>query len=170
MLRHRFILFFLLAITLLVSCSISYKFNGASIDYTKVKTISIKDFPNQAASVYPLLSQMFTDKLKDIYIRQTRLEMVKDNGDLDIEGEITGYDLSHLAVKEDAFASRTRLTVTIRVRYTNQSKPEEDFEQTFSAYREFDANQMLQQVQEELCTEITEELVDQIYNATVANW
>lgn len=170
MLKNKIIALFFLAMALLVSCSISYKFNGASIDYTKVKTISIKDFPNQAALVYPVLSQMFTDKLKDIYIRQTRLEMVKDNGDLDIEGEIIGYELAAMAVKEDAYASRTKLTITVRVRYTNQSKPEEDFEQSFSAYREFDANQMLQQVQEELCTEITEELVDQIYNATVANW
>lgn len=170
MLKNKIIALFFLAMALLVSCSISYKFNGASIDYTKVKTISIKDFPNQAPLVYPVLSQMFTDKLKDIYIRQTRLEMVKDNGDLDIEGEIIGYELAAMAVKEDAYASRTKLTITVRVRYTNQSKPEEDFEQSFSAYREFDANQMLQQVQEELCTEITEELVDQIYNATVANW
>ncbi len=170
MLKNKIIALFFLALALLVSCSISYKFNGASIDYTKVKTISIKDFPNQASLVYPVLSQMFTDKLKDIYIRQTRLEMVKDNGDLDIEGEIIGYELAAMAVKEDAYASRTKLTITVRVRYTNQSKPEEDFEQSFSAYREFDANQMLQQVQEELCTEITEELVDQIYNATVANW
>lgn len=169
MLKHKFILsFFVMA--LLVSCSISYKFNGASIDYTKVRTISIKDFPNQAPLIYPVLSQMFTDKLKDIYIRQTRLEMVKDNGDLDIEGEITGYDLTPMAVKEDAIASQTKLTVTVRVRYTNQTKPEEDFEQSFSAYREFDSNLMLQQVQEELCTQIAEELVDQIYNATVANW
>lgn len=170
MLKNKIIALFFLTLALLVSCSISYKFNGASIDYTKVKTISIKDFPNQASLVYPVLSQMFTDKLKDIYIRQTRLEMVKDNGDLDIEGEIIGYELAAMAVKEDAYASRTKLTITVRVRYTNQSKPEEDFEQSFSAYREFDANQMLQQVQEELCTEITEELVDQIYNATVANW
>lgn len=170
MLKNKIIALFFLTMALLVSCSISYKFNGASIDYTKVKTISIKDFPNQAPLVYPVLSQMFTDKLKDIYIRQTRLEMVKDNGDLDIEGEIIGYELAAMAVKEDAYASRTKLTITVRVRYTNQSKPEEDFEQSFSAYREFDANQMLQQVQEELCTEITEELVDQIYNATVANW
>ena len=170
MLKNKIIALFFLTMALLVSCSISYKFNGASIDYTKVKTISIKDFPNQAPLVYPVLSQMFTDKLKDIYIRQTRLEMVKDNGDLDIEGEIIGYELAAMAVKEDAYASRTKLTITVRVRYTNQSKPEEDFEQSFSAYREFDANQMLQQVQEELCTEITEVLVDQIYNATVANW
>ena len=152
------------------ACSISYKFTGASIDYTKVKTITIQDFPNQAPLVYPQLSQLFTEGLKDIYVRQTRLEMVNNNGDLELEGEITGYDLSNTAVKEDAYASLTKLTVTVRVRYSNRVNPDEDFEQSFSAYREFDANTMLEQVQEELCTEIIEELVDQIYNATVANW
>ena len=158
-------------LALLVSaCSISYKFNGASIDYTKVKTITIQDFPNQAPLVYPQLSQLFTEGLKYIYVRQTRLEMVNNNGDLELEGEITGYDLSNTAVKEDAYASLTKLTVTVRVRYSNRVNPDEDFEQSFSAYREFDANTMLEQVQEELCTEIIEELVDQIYNATVANW
>ena len=158
-------------LVLLVSaCSISYKFNGASIDYTKVKTITIQDFPNQAPLVYPQLSQLFTEGLKDIYVRQTRLEMVNNNGDLELEGEITGYDLSNTAVKEDAYASLTKLTVTVRVRYSNRVNPDEDFEQSFSAYREFDANTMLEQVQEELCTEIIEELVDKIYNATVANW
>lgn len=155
---------------LLTACSISYKFNGASIDYTKVKTVSIQDFPNQAPLVYPQLSQLFTEGLKDIYVRQTRLEMVNNNGDLELEGEITGYDLSNTAVKEDAYASLTKLTVTVRVRYANRVNPDEDFEQSFSAYREFDANTMLEQVQEELCTEIIDELVDQIYNATVANW
>lgn len=155
---------------LVTACSISYKFNGASIDYTKVKTITIKDFPNQAPLVYPPLSQNFTEALKDIYTRQTRLQLVNNNGDLDLEGEITGYELTPMAVKEDAYASQTKLTITVRVRYSNRVNPDEDFEQSFSAYREFDANQMLQDVQDELCEEIVEELVDQIYNATVANW
>ena len=155
---------------LVTACSISYKFNGASIDYTKVKTITIKDFPNQAPLVYPPLSQNFTEALKDIYTRQTRLQLVNNNGDLDLEGEITGYALTPMAVKEDAYASQTKLTITVRVRYSNRVNPDEDFEQSFSAYREFDANQMLQDVQDELCEEIVEELVDQIYNATVANW
>ena len=113
---------------------------------------------------------MFTEALKDIYIRQTRLQLVRSNGDLDLEGEITGYELTPMAVKEDAYASQTRLTITVRVRYSNRVTPDEDFEQTFSAYREFDSNEMLQNVQDSLCKEIVEELVDQIYNATVANW
>ena len=154
----------------LTACSISYKFNGASIDYTKVKTITIKDFPNQAPLVYPQLSQEFTEALKDIYIRQTRLQLVNDNGDLELEGEITGYQLTPMAVKEDAWSSQTKLTITVRVRYSNRTNPDEDFEQTFSAYQEFDATRMLQDVEPENVPLIIEEIVDQIYNATVANW
>ena len=152
------------------ACSISYNFNGASIDYTKVKTIMISDFTNQASYVNPTLAPEFTEELKDIYIRQTRLEQVKSNGDLALEGEVTGYDFTPMAVKEDAIASQTRLTITVRVRYMNNTNPDEDFEQSFSAYREFDSNLMLQQVESSLCAEIIEEIVDQVYNATVANW
>lgn len=161
---------FLVLSVIMAGCTISYKFNGASIDYTKVKTISIKDFPNQAPLVYPPLSQQFTEGVKDIYVRQTRLSLVRDNGDLQLEGEITGYDLTPMAVKEDAYSSKTKLTITVKVRYTNRTNADEDFEQSFSAYREFDSNVMLQDVQDQLCSEIIEELADQIYNATVANW
>ena len=161
---------FLVLSVIMAGCTISYKFNGASIDYTKVKTISIKDFPNQAPLVYPPLSQQFTEGVKDIYVRQTRLSLVRDNGDLQLEGEITGYDLTPMAVKEDAYSSKTKLTITVKVRYTNRTNADEDFEQSFSAYREFDSTVMLQDVQDQLCSEIIEELADQIYNSTVANW
>lgn len=165
------IIYLLLVLSVIMAgCTISYKFNGASIDYTKVKTISIKDFPNQAPLVYPPLSQQFTEGVKDIYVRQTRLSLVRDNGDLQLEGEITGYDLTPMAVKEDAYSSKTKLTITVKVRYTNRTNADEDFEQSFSAYREFDSNVMLQDVQDQLCSEIIEELADQIYNSTVANW
>lgn len=159
-----------LCLLIVTACSISYKFNGASIDYTKVKTIMISDFTNQASYVNPTLAPEFTEELKDIYIRQTRLEQVTSNGDLALEGEVTGYDFTPMAVKEDALASQTRLTITVRVRYMNNTNPDEDFEQSFSAYREFDSNLMVQQVESSLCAEIIEEIVDQVYNATVANW
>ena len=159
-----------LGLLIATACSISYKFNGASIDYTKVKTIMISDFTNQASYVNPTLAPEFTEELKDIYIRQTRLEQVTSNGDLALEGEVTGYDFTPMAVKEDALASQTRLTITVRVRYMNNTNPDEDFEQSFSAYREFDSNLMLQQVESSLCAEIIEEIVDQVYNSTVANW
>ena len=154
---------------LATACSISYKFNGASIDYTKVKTITIRDFTNQAPYVNPTLAPQFTEDLKDIYIRQTRLQLVPSNGDLELEGEITGYDFAPMAVKEDAIASQTRLTITVRVRYSNRLTRMR-FRAVVLAYREFDSNLMPQQVEGTLCEEIIEEIVDQIYNATVANW
>jgi hypothetical protein len=160
----------LLACSIFVSCSISYKFNGASIDYSKVSSISIKDFPNMAPLVYAPLSQKFTEELKDKYTRQTKLRILRENGDLDLEGEITNYILTPQAVKEDAYASQTRLSITVRVRYTNNTNPNEDFEQTFSAYQDFSNDQTIEQVQDELSLLIIKEIVDQIFNQTVANW
>ena len=90
----------LVALFMLEACSISYKFSGTSIDYTLVKSISIKDFPNMAPLVYGPLAQRFTDELKDRYVRQTKLSVLRENGTLDLEGEITGYDLTPQAVKD----------------------------------------------------------------------
>lgn len=170
MFNKKTIMFLSLLGIFLTACSISYKFNGASIDYTTTKTITIPDFPNQAPLVYPMFATKFTTALQDIYIRQTRLTLVPVNGDLEVEGEITGYELSPAAVSEDMVASRTKLTITVRVRYSNRNKPEEDFEQSFSAYRDFNSDVPFIDIQDETEGLIIEELVDQIYNATVANW
>ncbi|OAV72768.1 hypothetical protein Barb6_00840 [Bacteroidales bacterium Barb6] len=164
------IIYVVMSVVLMGGCTVSYKLNSASIDYTVVSSVSVLDFPNQAPMVYPPLSQVLTERMKDIYTTKTRLKVVQTNGDLNIEGEITGYDLTPMAVKEDAWASETKLTITIRVRYTNKTNPDKDFEQTFSAYREFPATRMLTDVQDQLCTEIVEELTDLVFNATVADW
>lgn len=159
-----------LIILMLSSCTISYKFNGASINYNLIKTISVSDFPIRAALVYPPLSEVFTNSLKDAYTQQTALQMVDVNGDLQVEGEITGYDLSPQAVGTDAYATMTRLTITVKVRFTNTKEPQYDFDRTFSAYQDFSSTQMLSDVQDGLIETITDELVDLIFNATVANW
>ena len=155
---------------MLSSCTISYKFNGASINYNLIKTISVSDFPIRAALVYPPLSEVFTNSLKDANTQQTALQMVDVNGDLQVEGEITGYDLSPQAVGTDAYATMTRLTITVKVRFTNTKEPQYDFDRTFSAYQDFSSTQMLTDVQDGLIETITDELVDLIFNATVANW
>ena len=152
------------------ACTISYRFNGASIDYNVTKTITINDFPIRAALVYPPLATTFNETLKDAYTRQTRLSLVNSGGDLVLEGEITGYNLTPQAVTENAYASQTRLTITVRVRYTDNKKPENDLDRTFSAYRDFPSSSMLTDVQDELITQITQELADLIFNATVGNW
>lgn len=163
-------LIFISFIVLLVSCSISYKFNGASIDYSKTKTITIKDFSNIAPLVNPSFAPQFNDALRDIYTKQTRLSPVVSNGDLQIEGEITGYDLTPMSIGSDAIASETRLTVTVNVRFTNKSNPDKDFEKSLSAFQNFSSNKMLTQVQDELCQAIIDELTETIYNQTVADW
>lgn len=160
----------ILLLIILTSCTISYKFNGAAIDYNTTKTISVAEFPIRAALVYPPLCPAFNEALKDIYTRQTRLSMVKTGGDLQVEGEITGYDLSPQAVTEDAYASQTRLTISVKVRYTNTKNPNLNVDQTFRAYRDFSSSQMLTQVQDELISQIVDELAELIFNATVGSW
>ena len=160
----------ILLLVILTSGTISYKFNGAAIDYNTTKTISIAEFPIRAALVYPPLGPAFNEALKDIYTRQTRLSMVKTGGDLQVEGEITGYDLSPQAVTEDAYASQTRLTISVKVRYTNTKNPNLNVDQTFRAYRDFSSSQMLTQVQDELISQIVDELAELIFNATVGSW
>ena len=154
------------------SCSISYSFSTKStIDYDKVKSISIKDFPNLALNTYGPLSQKFSEALRDKYIRQTKkLKILREGGDLDLEGEITGYEFTSMAVGEDAYASQTRLTITIRVRFTNSTNPDDDLDKSFSAYREFSNVNTIDQVEEMYCDLIVEELVDLIFNETVARW
>lgn len=153
------------------ACSINYTFNGAILDYSIYKTISVSNFPIRAALVYAPLQQMFENKLQDMITRQTRLSIVDSNNtDLRLEGEITGYALSPQAVTEDAYASKTRLTITVRIKYTNSKDPDMDVDQTFSAYRDFTSDQLLIDVQDSLCDEICDELCNLIFNATFGNW
>ena len=161
---------FIATMWLMNACVISYKFNGASIDYSTTKTISIADFPNVAPLVYAPLSNNLSDGIRDLFQRQTRLEQVKRGGNLELEGEITGYTLTPMAVSADSYAAETKLTITVKVRFTNNVAPEESFEKTYTAYQTFDASQMLNDVQDDLCTTMIAEIADQIYNDTVAKW
>jgi len=164
------LLLFSVVITFFHSCSIAYKFNGASIDYSKTKTISIADFQNTSELVYAPLSQEFSEKLRDTYAKQTRLRLLKKGGDLNLEGEITGYQLTPMAISADTYASQTKLTITINVRFTNNKNPEDYFEKRYSAYQTFESSSMLNDVQDELIKNIIEEITDNIYNDTVAKW
>lgn len=161
----------LVILLVIVSCRISYQFNGASIDYTKIKTIQIKDFQNQARLVYPPLSQEFSEHMKDVFLRNTKLQLVNNGrADLEIEGEIIGYDLMALAVQDGQYASQTRLTMTVRMRFHNNVNPQEDKEETFSAYQNFNSSEMLDNIQAQLVEQMNKEIVDQIFNSTMANW
>jgi len=157
-------------LVLLTGCMVTYKLNGASIDYATTKTISFETFPIKATLVYAPLAVNFNDELQAKFASQTRLSQVKKDGDLQLSGAITGYSLSPQAVKSDAYASMTRLTIKVKVKFVSKPHPTDNFEKDFSAYRDFEATQLLTDVQDDLCNEMIEELVEQIFNATVANW
>lgn len=159
-----------LAILLLSSCSISLKFNGAYIDYSKYKTISIANFTNVAELVHAPLANEFTEKLRDVYTKNTRLQVINKGGDMHIEGEITDYFLTPMAISADTYASQTKLTVTINVRFTNNKNEEEDFEKKYTAYQTFDSSKMLNDVQDELLKTIIDDITDNIFNDTAGKW
>ena len=155
---------------LLISCSVSYKFNGASIDYNKTKTIQIAEFPIRSGYVWGPMGPMFNNELKDKYNNHTRLIQVKRNGDMKIEGEITQYLQRNKSVSAEGYSSMTELSMTVNVRFTNNANHNEDFERQFTATASYENTQSLNAVQEQLVGEMIEQLCDQIFNATVANW
>lgn len=164
------ILLILPLILLISSCRMAYTFRTASIDYDLTKTLSIGHFVNQAPLVYPPLEQRFNEEMKDVFTRNTRLQMVEQNADMEIEGEIVEYALTPMAVQEDAFASETKLTLTVRMRFRNNKLDVPEIEERLSADRTFSSNTVFDTVQDELINELIEEIVDQIFNATMANW
>ena len=163
--------FILLAMVFLVSaCSIKYRLDGASIDYTKTKTIQIADFPIRSSYVWGPMGPMFNNQLKDVFANHTRLIQVKRNGDLRIEGEIIQYSQRNKAVSSEGYSAQTELSITVNVRFTNNANHKEDFERQFTATSSYETTRSLNSVQEQLVSEMVKDLTDQIYNATVANW
>ncbi|MDR2948663.1 MAG: LPS assembly lipoprotein LptE [Dysgonomonas sp.] len=165
----KIVMFVLLSI-IMTACTVSYKFNGSNINYSETPTLDIRDFQNQAPLVYPPLTQVFNERMKDVFIRGTKLQLTNIAASMEIEGEIVRYDLTPLAVQENNLASQTRLTMAVKFRFRNNVRPEEDKEETISAYRDFSSSLMLTDVQDGLIDELTKEIVDQVFNATMSNW
>lgn len=159
-----------ICLLLLAACSVSYKFNGASIDYSKVRTIQIADFPIRSTYVWGPMGPMFNNQLKDVFANHTRLQQVKRNGDMKIEGEITQYQQRNKSISSEGYSAQTELSITVNVRFTNNTNHSQDFERQFTATSSYETVRNLNSVQEELVTQMVKDLTDQIFNATVANW
>ena len=163
----------LLAVAVVVAaCKVSLGLAPiSSIDYNKVKTMQIVDFQNHADYVYGPLATTLNDKMKDMFMQQTRLQLVDNGGDIVIEGEITGYNQFNEAIDASGYSSKVRLTLTVQVTYTNNTNHEDDFEnRTFSAFQTYDASQLLTAVQDQLIEVMVKDISEQIFNSTVANW
>ena len=160
----------LLATALLLSGCGIYSFSGTSIQ-NDVNTICIDYFEYRAEKVNPSLSSDITEALRTRFRRMTRLEQVEQDGDMEITGEITGYNVAPAAVTANEVAARNRLTVTVKVNFMNRKYPEDDFsDKTFSAYSEYDSANALDAVESTLCAEIIDKIIEDIFNATVAQW
>lgn len=159
----------LIVLVFLNGCTVKYSTTGASMT-EEMKTISVMYFPNRAEIVNPSLSSEFTEMLKDKFISQTKLEMISEGGDLNFEGEISQYYTRPAAIRGDETASLTRLTVGIKVVFTNDKDPGKNFESTFSHFEDFDASRSLDQVEGELLPDILERIIEDIFNKAVVNW
>ena len=161
---------FFLFLLLFSSCVIKLRMDGASIDYSKTKTIQIADFPIRSSYVWGPMGPMFNNALKDQFANHTKLIQVKRNGDMKIEGEITQYSQRNKSVSSEGYSAQTELSITVNVRFTNNANHAEDFERQFTASQTYETTRSLNSVQEELVIQMCKDLCDQIFNATVASW
>jgi len=152
----------------LTSCGI-YSFTGASIP-TEAKTISVDYFTNKAATVQPSLSQVFTERLKDMFLEQTNLSLSENEGDLSFSGYISKYQIKPMAIKANETAGQNRLTIAVEVNYINSLDSENNFKHTFSRYRDYDSAQNISDIENTLIEEITNELSEDVFNKAFVNW
>ena len=151
-----------------ISCGI-YSFNGASIP-KKAETISINYFINSASNKQPILSQVLTEKLKDYFTQQTNLIINKNNGDLTFKGEITKYEIKPMAIQSNETAGQNRLTISVKIEFNNIYNNEYNFNNTFTRYKDYESSQNLSDIETVLINEISNELVEDIFNKSVVNW
>ncbi|HPV88413.1 MAG TPA: LptE family protein [Bacteroidales bacterium] len=146
-----------------------YSFSGTSI-HPDAQTISVSYIENRAERINPALSNILTEALMDKYTKLTRLSVTQEGGDYSVSGEITGYTIAPMAVTSDEVASMTRLTVSVRIVFQNKLEPSENFDKSFSSYEDFDSAMSFDAAESSLVDAIVEKIVEDIFNATVANW
>ena len=151
------------------ACNASFSFTGASIS-PEVKTVSIDFFAINATLAPPNSGQLFTEALKDIFISQTNLVLVKSDGDLQFEGYISNYSNNPVAIQGNEQAALTRITMTVKVKFTNTNDEEQNFESSFSRFEDLPATDDLASKEEELINSINEQLTQDIFNKAVTNW
>lgn len=158
-----------LAFILLYSCKAHFSLNGATIP-PEAKTISVAFFTNNTTLGKPSMSQKFTEKLRDVVSSQTSLALMKQNGDLQFEGEITDYNIAPVAIQSTDAAALNRLTVSVNVKYTNKFDATKNFEQLFTRFTDYSASASLSAVEDELLTEINRQLTEDIFTKAFNNW
>lgn len=168
--KIRIIIFTFIAIVLSNSCTVNYSMTGGSLT-PGVKTYSVDYFPNKAVLVVPYLSSLFTEKLTNYMRQKTGLTQLTDNnGDIRFEGQIVGYSQKPIDIQKNEEAAQNRLTIEIRVKYTNTMDEEKGFDSRFSQYEDYSITQDFDSIEEELINTILDKIIDDIYNKALVNW
>jgi hypothetical protein len=160
--------YFFLLFIVLQSCGI-YSFTGSSIS-SEINSVSVSNFSVLAPSSPPVLSNLLSETLKDKFNDETSLSIFSNNGDLQFEGEVTSYSLKPIAIQADETAAQNRLTITVKVKYTNTKDDEFNYHTNFSRFRDYSSSQELSSVEQQLLEEIAQELVEDIFNKALINW
>lgn len=160
---------FILLAVLLTACRMTVSLSGGTVD-ARAKTVAVATFPNNASLVNPTLSQVFTTNLENKIQGMTPLTIVNNNGDYEFEGEITDYSVNPVAIQGNDTPAQNRLTITVRVRFTNKFDENLNFEQSFSRYADYYSSQNLSSVESDLVETIVEALTDDIFNKAFVNW
>ena len=160
--------YFFLLFIVLQSCGI-YSFTGASIS-SEINSVSVSNFSVLTPSSPPVLSNLLSETLKDKFNDETSLSIFSNNGDLQFEGEVTSYSLKPIAIQADETAAQNRLTITVKVKYTNTKDDEFNYHTNFSRFRDYSSSQELSSVEQQLLEEIVQELVEDIFNKALTNW
>ena len=182
-LRYTYLIFGLLLTLLIGSCAGPPQFGWSAVptrDQTpldsataiayKNATLSVDFFPTYASLASPTLSQSFTEALRDIFQSQSQYQVINKNGTIQLTGSITGYNVKPIAIQSSEVAASNRLTITVSVKYADSLNEEKDFEQNFTRFADFDADQSLSAVEDALIEEINEQLVQDIFNRTLGDW
>lgn len=151
------------------ACSVQMTMRGSSVP-ENVKTASVQLFQNRAPLINPLLSQTFTESMKDRITSESRLIINDEMGDVDFSGEITGYDLRPMAIQANAVSAETRMTITVRVRFRNFKNPQQNWESSFSAFSDFESSQNITAIEEQLVRDIVDQLTENIFNRAFSDW
>jgi hypothetical protein len=154
--------------TILSACTASYSFTGTSVG--EAKTISIETISNRAPLTPPGYSQTFTEGLKEQFLRQTSLDLLKSNGDLQISGHIQRYSSGPIATTGNETTSQNRLTVVVSVKFVNKLDPTQNFDKNFSRFEDYSSSQSLSSIQDELFASITDQLAQDIIQSSIGSW
>ncbi len=170
MIRHiRVVLLIMLLSQVLTACKVNYSFSGVNIA-PEVQTYTVQYFPNRAPIVQAQLSQVFTEALQDKIQNNTNLNLATEGGDVHFSGEISRYETRPTAITGDETAARNRLTITVRVKYSNMLESELDYDSSFSRYEDYDASLNITDVEDELIELIVADLIEDIFNKAFVSW